>query len=179
MKVNDIVALVSMAILTICGMVLIANGIASGFLFMITAIAVAAAKDAAQRAEKRKAMTRSTHGYGSVIGNDTPSMNLSITPRQFAATIGILMAVAGVIALSIPVSTLSDSGIFGASTIDCGSGLADNTSALGGDPLMQCRDAIGGRRAWAWPLLIAGVVVAAAAALVTRAPSTSGTDDTD
>ena len=114
-------------------------------------------------------MTRNT----AMIGNDTPRM--TITPRQFAVALGVLMAIAGLIALSIPVSAMSDSGLFGASEVDCGSALADNTGRLGGDPLTQCQDALGSRRGWGWPLAIAGVVIGLAGAFVAPARPQSET----
>lgn len=104
--------------------------------------------------------------YARAIGSDTPRM--TITPRQFATALGVLMAIAGLVALTIPVHTFADSGLFGTYEIDCGTALADNTAALGGDPLAQCRDALGTRRAWGWPLLLAGVVVAAGAVFVAQ-----------
>lgn len=91
---------------------------------------------------------------------------MTITPRQFIITVGVLMALAGLVFLSLPISAVSDSGLFGASEISCGSALADETSALGGDPLAQCRDAVGDRRMWAWPLGLIGVVAILGAAFV-------------
>lgn len=91
---------------------------------------------------------------------------MTITPRIFVAAVGVAMALAGLVFLTLPITAVSDSGLFGASEISCGSALADNTSALGGDPLAQCRDAVGGRRMWAWPLGLVGVVAILGAAFV-------------
>ena len=92
---------------------------------------------------------------------------MTVTPRTFAAILGALMALAGIIALSIPITAAYDSGLFGDATVRCGSAFA--TESLGGDALAACDDAVGDRRAWGWPLLIAGAVALAGAAFISSA----------
>ena len=95
---------------------------------------------------------------------------LSITPRQAVGTLGVLMFIAGFIALMIPVSDSYDSGYFGNQTVNCGTPLKTKVEFLGGDPLQVCEDALSTRRAWSWPLLAVGVVVVVGAVLV-QSPS--------
>lgn len=88
-----------------------------------------------------------------------------MTARQFAGLLGVLLAIAGVLALSLPVTADYDAGMFGNQSADCGSALSANDS-LGGDPLAECAIAISTRRAWSWPLGIVGLVVLAGTLLI-------------
>jgi hypothetical protein len=101
-----------------------------------------------------------------------------LTPRQAAALLGGLMALAGLIALSLPISADYDSDFLGDMTADCGSALSSNIDTLGGDPEDACEDAVGTRRMWAWPLGIVGVVVFFGVALVTSPRSPQQTQET-
>lgn len=96
-----------------------------------------------------------------------------MTPRQFATTIGILLAIAGILALAWPVTGDYDTGLFGVQSADCGSAFSADTGMLSGGPLTACQDALSTRRAWTWPLFLVGVVVLAGAALIrTPRPTT-------
>lgn len=86
---------------------------------------------------------------------------MSLSPRVFAAALGALAGLAGLIALVIPLSIRD-----GLDRVDCGSAI----SPQGGSALEEllCEDAVSSRRAWAWPLGIVGAVVLTGAALVAR-----------
>lgn len=109
-----------------------------------------------------------------------------MTLRQFAAIVGVAAAIAGLIALSIPITaeyTSSLSGIFTSQySSSCGSAFAPDIGGMSGAPFAACRDAIGDRRMWGAPLLIAGAVIAAGAVLVeanTHRPASEPADSSD
>lgn len=100
----------------------------------------------------------------------------SFTPRQFAAGLGVLLALAGAIVLFLmPVSVTYDSGLLGATSIDCGTALVTNT-VYGNTPILACSDALASRRAMGWPLAISGVIVVVAALFV-QSPSSRRVDE--
>ena len=82
-----------------------------------------------------------------------------MTARQFAGLIGVALALAGIIALSLPISTTYDGAAFG--DMGCGSALSSDTDWMGGALRGACEDAVGTRRAWGWPLAAVGAVVGA------------------
>lgn len=107
---------------------------------------------------------------------------VTVTPRVFAAIVGMAAAIAGLIALSIPITGYYTSGMFGNASVPCGSGFVADFDIYSNAPLDACRDAISARRAWGWPLLIVGVVIAAGAMLVeanTRRPASAPADSSD
>jgi hypothetical protein len=90
-------------------------------------------------------------------------MNLSVTPRQAAAGLGVLLAIVGLLALFLPITVTTDQySVFGESQrVNCGPALTGNSTAQ-----PDCADATSGRQVWAWPLTIAGVLAVAGAVLV-------------
>ena len=101
-------------------------------------------------------MTRNT----AMIGNDTPRMKFTVTPRQFAAAIGVLIA--GLVVLLLPVTAEVDQ-LFGPAEMSCGSALVSDVSGVGG---AACDDALLGYRIGGWALAAAGVLVVAGALFV-------------
>ena len=102
-----------------------------------------------------------------------------MTPRQFAALLGCLTAIAGLIFLMLPLSGDYDASLFGDQSVDCGSALVTDMDMYSNDPLEACKTAVSARRAWAWPVFIAGSVMLAGAVVVrTRSQSATpgGTD---
>lgn len=97
--------------------------------------------------------------------HDTMGMRLA----QYAAFIGALMALAGVIALGLTVS-LNDEDYPGI-THECGNGFGTSGEEfLPDDATEPCAEALSTRRAWAWPLGIAGLVIAGGAVVATSQP---------
>lgn len=108
----------------------------------------------------------------------------ALSTRIFAAAVGAALAIVGFVALALTITVTGG--------ISCGNGLAESTAAaesadastavagaLEGfavDPsqenptLAACDSAVNSRRAWAWPLVGVGVVVAAGAGIVGRRP---------
>lgn len=98
-----------------------------------------------------------------------------MTARRVVLLAGIVALLAGVIALLMPVSTSDGNG----GSIACGNGLsADmssareaNNSSVAGVPILnqvvphtdfvaQCQSEVSGRRAWAIPVAVLGLLVA-------------------
>lgn len=87
----------------------------------------------------------------------------TITPRQAVAALGVLLAIAGAIALLLPVNVHTDEySVFGTEVQEVSCGIA--LTAPGDQP--SCAEAAGDRRLWAWPLAIIGVLAVAGAVLV-------------
>lgn len=98
------------------------------------------------------------------------TLPITITPRTLAAAVGVLLAVAGAVALLWPVNVTMDTGPFGMSEqVSCGSALVTNDvyGMFGRD---ACATALGDQRAWGWPAVIAGLLVAGAAFFVNVTP---------
>jgi hypothetical protein len=96
--------------------------------------------------------------------------------RRLILLVGAIALIAGVIALLVPVSVPGPDG----QSIGCGNGIAADTSAASRadssnpvnlpilnevvphtDYVTQCQSAVSSRRAWAIPLAVVGLVVAA------------------
>lgn len=100
-------------------------------------------------------------------------MKSTITPRQFAGIIGGALLLVGVLALLIiPVSGDYESGMFGDQSVKCGSAVVAETDMYSGRPLAACRDALGTRRAWGWPVFALGAVAVVGAVFVRPAQGT-------
>lgn len=86
-----------------------------------------------------------------------------VTPRQFVAAIGILLAAVGIVFLMLPMQASETDSLFGSEiTVECGSAVATSTGA----PSAACDDKIGTRRAWAIALLAVGAVAVIGAYVV-------------
>lgn len=97
-------------------------------------------------------------------------MPITITIRQGLAAAGGLLAIAGIIVLLWPVTATMDAGPFGLSEqVSCGSALVSH-DAYGGFGRAACTDSLGTQRAWGWPALIGGLVIAGAALFVNVSP---------
>jgi hypothetical protein len=94
---------------------------------------------------------------------------MSVTPRQFATWLGVLLFAGGLLFLMLPVSASYQSGIVGTSTVSCGATLNPNDQ-YSSAPAEACDEAISARRMWAWPVAILGGI-AVAGALVINAPT--------
>lgn len=90
---------------------------------------------------------------------------MSVTPRQFATILGSLLLLGGLLFLMLPVSADYDAGMFGDQSVDCGATFAPD-DRYSGEPAEVCDDAIGARRAWAWPVTAAGLVILAGGLLI-------------
>lgn len=97
---------------------------------------------------------------------------MSITPRQFATTLGALLLLGGLFFLMYPVSADYDAGMFGDQSVDCGATFSPD-DRYSGEPAAVCDDAIGTRRAWAWPVTVVGLVVLAGGLLIRPARATA------
>lgn len=97
-----------------------------------------------------------------------------ISFRQFAAIIGgIALAVGAVAVLLLPVSVDYETETLGwGMSTSCGT-TAMPTGVFGEAADDACDEAISTRRAWGWPLTVAGLVVVAAALFV-RSPNQVG-----
>ena len=103
--------------------------------------------------------------------------------RRMLLLAGAILLLAGAIGLLVPVSASSNDG----KEIGCGSALfqdldqarSANASSIAGVPILNeivphtdyvalCESALSGRRTWAIPVAIVGIVVAASAAVVRR-----------
>lgn len=106
-------------------------------------------------------------------------MSLTLTPRQYIAAVGVALLIAGAAALmAVPISADYISAFGGDTVASCGTTFAPR-DLYSGSPAAACREAISDRRMWAWPLTIAGLLVAAGALLVTAKPARTETADTD
>ncbi len=115
---------------------------------------------------------------------------MSVTPRTFAAVLGGIALLIGLLALAIPTSVDQSGG----GTLSCGSGFTGVSEEVGyadtgksiADTMYpsfadddektyeaQCEDKIGARRAWGWPVFALGGIVAAGALLVRTRPAQS------
>lgn len=100
--------------------------------------------------------------------------------RRVVLLAGLVALAIGVIALLVPVSTTDGNG----GNIACGNGIAADISAaratndrgIAGVPILnqvvphtdfvaQCQSAVSGRRAWAIPVVVLGLLVAAGSTL--------------
>jgi uncharacterized membrane protein HdeD (DUF308 family) len=106
--------------------------------------------------------TTGEHAYPLLPG---VPMNITVTPRQFAAILGGLFALAGLVVLFFMPVSVTYTGLFGAETVDCGTALVTN-NVYGDIPMLACSDALTERRAWGWPLTIGGLIVVVAAVFV-------------
>lgn len=93
------------------------------------------------------------------------TLPITITPRQLAAAVGGLLAIAGLVVLLWPITVTVD-GPFGfAEQVSCG-------TALGVVNRPACADDLATHRAWGWPLLTVGIAVVVSALFVRIAPQT-------
>lgn len=90
---------------------------------------------------------------------------MTITPRQFATILGSLLLLGGLLFLMLPVSADYDADMFGQQSADCGATFAPE-DRYSGEPAEVCDDAIGTRRAWAWPVTAVGLVALAGGLLI-------------
>ncbi|GAB2964535.1 hypothetical protein [Saccharothrix stipae] len=91
--------------------------------------------------------------------------------RTYVFIVGGLIATIGFFALLAPVSTRQGSAL--GLEVECGTGFAMlDKQAYGNTPGWRatCEDATGTRRAWAWPLLIGGLLVGAGGFVVRVKP---------
>lgn len=90
-----------------------------------------------------------------------------MSPRQFIGAVGVLLALAALIALMTPMNAQTSSPFGGDTTADCG-------SALFGDPGTinppACDEVTGDRRLWAIPLGAVGLI-AVLGALIVETPA--------
>lgn len=88
---------------------------------------------------------------------------MTVTPRTAAAILGVLLAIAGLLALLLPITVITDQySMFGEDQrVNCGPALTGNSAA---EP--DCADATSSRQMWAWPLAIVGVLAVAGAVFV-------------
>lgn len=98
------------------------------------------------------------------------AMNLTITPRQFTAVVGGLIAAVGLFAVLFAPVSVNMGALFGNQEVGCGTTVMPEYSSASGEPLAVCSDAIGARRAWGWPMAIGGGAVVAAALFVSWPP---------
>ncbi len=101
--------------------------------------------------------------------------------RRLVLAAGVILLIAGVIALLVPVSVANGNG----GSIECGNAVAQdlsgarsaNDSTVANVPILnqivphsdfvaQCQSAVSGRRAWSIPLAVVGALVAAGALVV-------------
>lgn len=82
---------------------------------------------------------------------------LTMTPRAFAAIIGGIMLIAAIAALNMHIEA-DYIGALTDGTVDCGTALSPADS-YSNAPKWACEEAIGDRRAWAWPLGAVAVAV--------------------
>lgn len=104
-----------------------------------------------------------------------------MTLRRLIIAVGAVLLVAGVIGLLVPVSVSNSNG----GTVSCGNGLATNLSSARNandqnganipilnqliphtDFVAECQSAVNGRRMWAIPLAVIGVLGIAGALVV-------------
>jgi len=103
-------------------------------------------------------------------------MYVGMSVRRLILLVGAIVLIAGVVALMLPVSVPGPDG----QSLGCGNGIAADTSAASQadnsnpvnlpiineivphtDLVTQCDSAVSSRRAWAIPLAVIGLVVAA------------------
>jgi len=106
-----------------------------------------------------------------------------MTVRRLIIAVGVVLLLAGVIGLLVPVSVSDGSG----GSVACGNGVAADLSAARSandknganipilnqllphtDYVAQCQSAVSGRRMWAIPLAVVGVIGIGGALLVRR-----------
>jgi hypothetical protein len=104
-----------------------------------------------------------------------------VTVRRLILAAGVILVIAGVIALLVPVSVSDSNG----GSVGCGNAVAEDLSgarsANGGtvanvpilnqivphtDFVAQCQSAVSSRRAWSIPLAVVGALIAAGALVV-------------
>ncbi len=101
---------------------------------------------------------------------------MDLTLREYVFMLGAALFVGGFFALAVPV-TARDELTFG--NVDCGYGFSvTNEDRLTPRGLADCEDAVSGRQAWAWPLLIGGLAVALGGFAVPKRSQESPTDTT-
>lgn len=97
---------------------------------------------------------------------------MKITLSQFLAIVGILVLIGGVVALATSVTAYYGADTFTELSANCGVGFSADIDGLNAEARAACRDALGDRRIWAWPVLIVGLLITAAAvALEANNPS--------
>lgn len=98
-------------------------------------------------------------------------MPITITARQAVAAVGGLLTIAGLWVLLWPISVTMDTGPLGLSEqISCGSALITH-DVYGPLGRAACADSLAGQRGYGWPVLLGGLLLAAAAMLVQVAPA--------
>lgn len=95
---------------------------------------------------------------------------MTLPLRTYLFIVGGLLAAGGFIALALPVAVPETTEFSIALT--CGNGFAMDENEVRGYRTIPivCEEAIGERRAWAWPLLVGGLVITVGGFVVRSKP---------